>query len=457
MQISSVFHGKFQAVTNRIADMVLLNIGAFIAWGLLSAIFLPSGWFPVPAIAKIITPFGHYLLPLLVAYTGGQAVYEQRGGVVGAVTCIGAIVGSNYLAILPAMICGPIAGWCLKKWDNFLRPHVKQGFEMIVNNLSSGIMGMLLILGAFYIVDPIVNVFNDALAIATTSLIARHLLPLANIVIEPAKVFFLNNAINSGVLTPMGVEQAVHGGKSILFLLETNPGPGLGILTAVALFGHGASKKSAPGAALIEAIGGIHEIYFPYVIMQPMLFLAVIAGGVSGTFTFSLFDAGLKSAASPGSLITILLLTPRGFSQFFAVLAGIAVSTVVSFIVAVPFVHRDMVTGPAMVAADAASVATTKHPLRVIFAGTEEMGSPAIGAHVFSGKLAQGGTAPNIKLSAMVINQIQPEPGDIIITKTSLLKLVRTQVGPDQEIITVDNFIRNDVYSTLIARLRSQA
>lgn len=462
MKKPSIFNSRFQTFTSHVADLVLLNIGAFITWGLLSAIFLPGGWFPNQDIARIVNPFGHYLLPILIAYTGGQKVYEQRGGIIGAIACIGAIAGSTYLAILGAMICGPIAGWCLKKWDEFLRPHIQQGFEMITNNLSVGIMGIFLTLATFYLLDPLVNVFNNVIASGVNFLIARDLLPLANVLIEPAKVLFLNNALNHGIFTPMGAAQVAHGGRSILFLLETNPGPGLGILAAFAMFGHGAAKKSAPGAMLIEAIGGIHEIYFPYVLMQPSLLLAATAGGVAGTFTFSVLKAGLKSAASPGSLITIFLLTPRGHGQLFAVAAGIAVATVVSFIVAAPLVHhkqqRVIKKKNALRSTAIHPVtANAKQPRQVIFAGTAEMGSPAIGAHVFRQKLTAGGAVtPHIKVISADISTLSTKPTDIIITKPNLVGLVRQQVGPDQEIIAVNNFIRNNVYHTLVVRLQRE-
>jgi mannitol-specific phosphotransferase system IIBC component len=145
-------------------------------------------------------------------------------------------------------------------------------------------------------------------------------------------VLFLNNTINHGVLEPLGVAQATEQGKSILFMLESNPGPGLGILLAYMFFGPRLLRPTAPAAIIIHFLGGIHEIYFPYILMKPRLILAAIAGGASGILVFIATDAGLVSTPSPGSIFAYLAMTPRG--GWFGVLAGVAVAAVVSFVVA---------------------------------------------------------------------------------------------------------------------------
>ena len=156
--------------------------------------------------------------------------------------------------------------------------------------------------------------------------------PLASVIIEPAKILFLNNAINHGVLTPLGVQQVADKGKSILFLLEANPGPGLGVLLAYTFFGTGLARSTAPGAAVIHFFGGIHEIYFPYVLMNPRLILAAIAGGASGLLIASITGAGLVATPAPGSIFAYLAVTPK--DGYFGVLLDIAVACVVSFGVA---------------------------------------------------------------------------------------------------------------------------
>lgn len=304
--------------------MIMPNIGAFIAWGLITALFIPSGYLPNEQLATLVGPMINYLLPLLIGYTGGKLVYDHRGGVLGATATIGVIVGSDIPMFLGAMIMGPLGGYLIKKIDQLFKDRIKSGFEMLVNNFTAGILGAILVAIAFYAIGPVVLGLNKALAAGVDIIVNAHLLPLASIFIEPAKVLFLNNAINQGILGPLGVEQAAKTGQSVLFLLETNPGPGLGVLLAYMFFGKGNAKQSAPGAIVIQFLGGIHEIYFPYILMKPKLILAVIAGGASGVLTFTLLNAGLKAVPSPGSIIALMLMSPKG--GHLAVLAGVVVA-----------------------------------------------------------------------------------------------------------------------------------
>ncbi len=118
-------------------------------------------------------------------------------------------------------------------------------------------------IAGFYLLAPVINGLMSVLESMVSWLIDNGLLPVASLVIEPAKVFFLNNAINHGVLTPLGSAEAAREGSSVLFLLEANPGPGLGVLLAFTVFGVGAARATAPGALIIHFFGGIHEVYFP--------------------------------------------------------------------------------------------------------------------------------------------------------------------------------------------------
>lgn len=310
--------------------MVMPNIGAFIAWGLISALFIPTGWMPNESLNALGTPMSQVLLPLLIAYTGGTAVHGQRGGVIGAIAAMGVIVGSDIPMFIGAMFAGPFAAWLMKKLDQALEGKVKAGFEMLVNNFSLGILGFILAIVMLKAIAPFVEVLQQGLQTGVGFFVDRKLLPLASIFIEPAKVLFLNNAINHGIFSPMGIQQVEEAGKSIFFLLEANPGPGLGILLAYCLFGKGSAKSSAPGAVIIHFLGGIHEIYFPYILMNPLLIISAIAGGASGVFMFQMLGAGLTSPASPGSIIAILGMTPKG--SYLAVLAGVAVAAAVSFL-----------------------------------------------------------------------------------------------------------------------------
>ena len=294
---------KVQLFGRSLSGMVMPNIGAFIAWGLITALFIETGWMPNERIAQLVSPMSSVLLPLLIAYTGGNVVAGQRGGVIGAIATMGVIVGSDVPMFIGAMIVGPLSAWVIKKFDKLMENHVKAGFEMLVNNFSLGIIGAVLAVLAMYGVTPLVGTLNNWMSIGVGFFVDHGILPLTSLFIEPAKVLFLNNAINHGILSPMGIQQVEEMGKSIFFLLEANPGPGLGVLLAYCIAGKGNAKSSAPGAVIIHFFGGIHEIYFPYILMNPLLLLATIAGGAAGVFTFNLMGVGLTAPASPGSKI----------------------------------------------------------------------------------------------------------------------------------------------------------
>ena len=321
-----------QKFGGNLAGMVIPNIGAFIAWGLLTALFIPTGWLPNEDLSSMVGPMIINLLPILIGYTGGRLVHGQRGAVIGAIATVGVIVGTAIPMFLGAMLIGPLAAWVLKKIDELLDPRTPVGFEMLIGNFSLGITGMLMAILGYLGIGPTVNAFSDVLGRGVQALIDTGLLPLASILIEPAKILFLNNAINHGVLAPIGVIQAEEMGKSIMFMLETNPGPGLGILLAFWLAGPKILRGSAPGAIIIHFLGGIHEIYFPYVLMKPLLVLAAIAGGATGVAVFLVTGVGLVATPSPGSIFAYLAVTPAG--NHFGVLLGIALSAAVSFVVA---------------------------------------------------------------------------------------------------------------------------
>ncbi|MEV0586787.1 PTS mannitol transporter subunit IICB [Nonomuraea sp. NPDC050310] len=321
-----------QRIGGYLAGMIMPNIGAFIAFGLITALFIPTGWLPNEDFAKLVGPIISTLLPILIGYTGGRMVHGQRGAVAGAVATIGLVVGATIPMFLGAMIIGPLAAYVLKLVDGATENRVKPGFEMLVDNFTAGIVGGgMALLGAWGI-GPVVKAVTDSAGSAVGWLIDNGVLPAASLLIEPAKVLFLNNAINHGVLGPLGVAEAARTGKSILFMLESNPGPGLGLLLAFMVFGPLAMRPSTPAAIIIHFFGGIHEIYFPYVLMKPRLILAVIAGGATGVFIFMITGAGLVAPPSPGSIFAYLAVTPRG--GWLGVGLGILLSTAVTFVVA---------------------------------------------------------------------------------------------------------------------------
>lgn len=337
---------RVQRVGAFLSGMVMPNLGAFIAFGLITALFIPTGWIntiagstdnPLPItvqISSVVGPLIGILIPILIGYTGGRLVHGTRGAVVGAVATVGAMLAPVALqlaplalngapaaapptnisevgpAILGALIIGPLTGLLLKVWDTFIAGRVKGGFEMLVDNFSAGIIGGGMAVVGLYIIGPATFWLSQALGAGVNALVQVKLLPLVSIIIEPAKVLFLNNALNHGVLTPLGAGQLEDTGKSIMFMLESNPGPGLGILTAMLLFGPRSIRPTVPAAMVVHFLGGIHEIYFPYVLLKPILIFAAILGGATGVLWEVIFNLGLVGPASPGSIFAWILVSP---------------------------------------------------------------------------------------------------------------------------------------------------
>ncbi|WP_260260966.1 PTS mannitol transporter subunit IICBA [Vibrio intestinalis] len=462
---------KIQNFGRFLSNMVMPNIGAFIAWGFITALFIPTGWLPNETLASMVGPMITYLLPLLIGYTGGKLVGGDRGAVVGAITTMGVIVGTDIPMFMGAMMVGPMGGWAIKKFDNYIDGKVKSGFEMLVNNFSAGIIGMLCAILAFFFIGPFVKVLSGGLAAGVNFLVSAHLLPLTSIFVEPAKILFLNNAINHGIFSPLGIQQASEMGQSIFFLIEANPGPGLGILLAYMVFGKGTARQTAGGASIIHFFGGIHEIYFPYILMNPRLILAAIAGGMTGVFVLTVFDAGIVSPASPGSIFAILLMTQKG--SIVGVLASILAATGVSFTVAALLMKtqssteedgdeaaldkasekmRDMKTGAkggATVTAKDKSDINMADVNTIIVACDAGMGSSAMGASMLRKKVQDAGLA--ISVTNLAINNL-PESVDIVITHKDLTDRARKH-APNAHHISLTNFLDSEMYNQLVTKL----
>lgn len=444
--------------------MVMPNIGAFIAWGLITALFIPTGWWPNESLAALVSPMSTVLLPLLIAYTGGAAIHGQRGGVIGAIATMGVIVGSDIPMFIGAMIVGPLAAWVMKKFDRLLEGKIPAGFEMLVNNFSLGILGAVLTLLTLKGVTPLVESLNEAMRAGVGFFVDNKLLPMASIFIEPAKVLFLNNAINHGIFSPMGIQQVEETGKSIFFLLEANPGPGLGVLLAYCLAGKGSAKSSAPGAVIIHFLGGIHEIYFPYILMNPLLLLSVIAGGASGIFVEQMFGAGLSAPASPGSIIAILGMTPRG--GYLPVILGVLVATAVSFFISMPILKfaakdedlessknrmKEMKNAAKGIAGEKKAVAVdTKDIRKIVFACDAGMGSSAMGATVLKKKLTAAGLG-GIEVMHSPVSSI-PSDAQIVVTHQELGERAGHS-NPNARLVLITNFLAAPEYDELIKEL----
>lgn len=440
------FKDRVQKFGKFLSGMVMPNIGAFIAWGLITALFIPTGWFPNETFGTLVDPMIKYLLPLLIGFTGGKIVGGVRGGVIGAVVTTGVIVGSDIPMFIGAMIVGPISGYIIKKFDEYVEDKIPSGFEMLVNNFSIGILGLILSIIALLVVGPVITTITGFLSIGVAFIISKGLLPLVSIFIEPAKVLFLNNAINHGILGPIGIEQVQEAGKSVLFLLESNPGPGLGVILAYFFFSKGMVKQSATGAAIIHFFGGIHEIYFPYILMNPILILSVILGGAAGVFVFSLFSVGLVATPSPGSIFAILALAYKG--DALKIFLGIVVSTIVSFVVSSFFMKRNSLSEEDFNNAkdtmknlkQSKENNSYEHVKKIVFACDAGMGSSAMGASKFKNRLKKQGIDINVSYSS--VDNIEGD-AQIVVTHENLKSRVISN-NKNVRVIGIQNFL-NDV------------
>ncbi len=463
---------RVQTFGRFLSGMVMPNIGAFIAWGLIAALFISTGWCPNESFARLVDPMSHMLLPLLIAYTGGKVVAGDRGGVIGAIASMGVIVASENPMFLGAMVVGPVAAWVIKKFDKMMEGHIPAGFEMLVNNFSIGILGAILAILAMLGITPLVTGLTNLMSAGVQALVDHSLLPLTSILIEPAKVLFLNNAMNHGIFSPLGIQQVEEAGKSIFFLLEANPGPGLGILLAYCIAGKGSAKSSAPGAVIIHFLGGIHEIYFPYILMNPFLLLAVIAGGATGVLTFSLLDVGLTSAASPGSILALTMMAER--HSYLGLFIGVLLSAAVSFIIAMPllkFMGKDTSLEEAQAQKDAmkrqakgiADAPAKTQPSsagkgngkikKIAFACDAGMGSSAMGATVLKKKIAAAG----IEGIEVIHTPVSSIPADVqlVVTHQELGERA-AHSNPNAELVLITNFLAAPEYETLVADLKKR-
>ncbi|MCM3483686.1 MAG: PTS mannitol transporter subunit IICB [Staphylococcus warneri] len=504
------FGRKVQAFGSFLSSMIMPNIGAFIAWGFIAAIFIDNGWLPNKDLAQLADPMIKFLIPLLIAFSGGRLIHGLRGGIIAATSTMGVIVAlPDTPMLLGAMIMGPLVGWLMKKTDEIIQPRTPQGFEMLFNNFSAGILGFIMTILSFEILAPIMKFIMHILSVAVEALVHAHLLPIVSIIVEPAKIVFLNNAINHGVFTPLGADQAATAGQSILYAIESNPGPGFGVLLAYMIFGKGTAKATSYGAGIIHFLGGIHEIYFPYVLMRPMLFISVILGGMTGVATYQATGFGFKSPASPGSFIVYCINAPRG--EFLHMLLGVVLATLVSFAVSAIILKftkepkQDLEAATAQMEATKGKKSSVSSKLsskennqqasttgatagatsteesnnseddadqlldnyntedvdahdysnvnHVIFACDAGMGSSAMGASMLRNKFKKAGIS-DVNVTNTAINQL-PNDAQLVITQKTLTDRAIKQV-PNAIHISVDNFLNSPRYEELLNNLKKE-
>ena len=443
--------GKF------LSAMVMPNIGAFIAWGFITALFIDTGWIPNAELASIQPFMLTFLLPVLIAAQGGKMVGGDRGRVMGAIAVMGCIAGvggtEGQPMLMGAMIMGPLAGWVIKKFDKMMENRMPAGFEMLINNFSVGIFGMIMAILGYYAIGPVMSAILSVLSAGVAFLVNHSLLPLVSVFLEPAKVLFLNNAINHGVFTPIGAEQVAEAGKSIMYMLETNPGPGLGVLLAYMFFSKDRTTRgSAPGAIIIHFFGGIHEIYFPYILMNPVVIIAPIVGNACAILFFSIMNAGLNGPAAPGSIIAFTMMSPR--SSIFVSWIGVAIAAAVSFVIAAPIVKmagaknleeaqgqmqqmKAEAKGTAAPAAADTPLADGSAVKKVIFACDAGMGSSAMGATKFRNRIKD--ERPDLIVTNTSVDNI-PADADVVVCQQVLADRARA-CAPQAHLVAIGNFL----------------
>ena len=459
--------GKF------LSAMVMPNIGAFIAWGFITALFIEAGWLPNEQLASLNGPMLNYLLPILIGVQGGKLVGGDRGAVMGAIATVGVIVGApDYPMLMGSMVMGPLAGFVIKKFDQAMDGRMPAGFEMLINNFSVGIFGMVLAIIGYYAIGPIMSAILSVLSAGVAFLVNHSLLPLVSVFLEPAKVLFLNNAINHGVFTPIGAEQVAEAGKSIMYMLETNPGPGLGVLLAYMFFSKDRTTRgSAPGAIIIHFFGGIHEIYFPYILMNPVVIIAPIVGNACAILFFSIMNAGLNGPAAPGSIIAFIMMSPR--DSIIVSIIGVVIAAAVSFVIASPIVKmagaknledaqgkmqqmKAEAKGTAVPAASA-PVADGSAVKKVIFACDAGMGSSAMGATKFRNRIKE--ERPDLIVTNSSVDNI-PADADVVVCQQVLADRARA-CAPQAHLVAIGNFLADPgldaLYRTLTAAKPAQA
>jgi PTS system mannitol-specific IIC component len=479
-----------------LSNMVMPNIGAFIAWGLITAMFIEVGWLnlggkgsvsPHSWIAHIggwgdwadgggiVGPMITYLLPVLIGYTGGKMAYRDlvRGGVVGAIATFGVIAGTTVPMFMGAMIMGPLGGWSMKHIDSLWDGKIKPGFEMLVDNFSAGIWGGFLAAVGFFSLSSVLTWVSDRLGDGVEFLVSHDLLPFAAFVIEPAKVLFLNNALNHGVLTPLGLQESADGGKSVLFLLEANPAAGVGLLLAYSLFGKGLAKASAPGAAIIHFFGGIHEVYFPYVLMKPKLILAMFAGGFTQILINVAFSSGLRSPAAPGSVFAVYISAPTDLRNLTGITLSILGGAAASFMVASILLKTDKTVeaedelvsatasmeamkGKKSVASSLVADGSAGHagPISsIVFACDAGMGSSAMGASVLRKKV-HGAGFPEVSVVNKAIANLSDDY-DLVVSHQDLTARARHKTRSAVH-VSVENFMSSPAYDEIVELVRQR-
>ena len=441
---------------------IMINmIGIFIFTGVLSVVFGDHGWWPNADIYAISAFVYSYVIPILIAYTAGNQIgtvheatdpdrrttgVHHAGGAIAVLAVSGMILADKNSAILGAMILGPVCGYV---WKHLLEPWTRKvvpGLEMLTRNLAAAVTGMGFALVAYIGLAPFIHALTQVLMMGVNALWERNLVCLVSLVIEPCKVFFLNNCINHGILLPLAIQQAGETGTSILFLLESNPGPGFGVLLALWLCQRKRRKEYA-AYLFVEGIGGIHELYFPVVLSNLILLIPLIAGGMTGSFLFSVLGVTADGAISPGSILTVLLMTGR--KAPLAVLC-VAASALVSMGTACLILRvQEQKQG----ITQEEKVVEHKENLTIGFVCDAGVGSSAMGAGLFRRILREQGRK-DISVEAYAVDEV-PKDLSIAVCQSSFKELLEKE-NPGLEIHAMESLLSREEHLALIQTLQKE-
>lgn len=331
---------KLHKVGKFYTRIIMNNIGIFIFIGILSVIFNDHGWLPDKNMYAISQLAYKVILPSFIAYEGGRSVGGKEGGIAGVLAISGVIWHESSAELLGAMLLGPAAGYLWKKECLWVEKYFPSCMQMLGKNMLLGTTGALFSAADIYLILPLLKQ-TAALFFSWISFLTRcNMTACLSFFIEPAKVFFLNNVVNHMMLVPAGMEQIQETGSTILFLLETNPGPGIGVILAL-FYAKKLHKNETASVLTAHALGGIHEVYFPFILADLRLLPAVILGGLAGNISFHISKAAVKGMVSPGSIFSILIMADSGCR--WKILAGILLSAIVSFLTGILILKKTSV------------------------------------------------------------------------------------------------------------------
>ncbi len=459
---SKAIQARVQKFGATLSAMVMPNVGVFIGWGILAALFIDTGWMPNAFWNVLVGPILTYLLPALIGYTAGSNVHGRRGGVIGAFATMGCVIGADVTMLVGGMIMGPLAAWILKKFDKAIEGKVKPGLEMMVDNFSLGLIGVALCMLAYAAVAPTMTAITNVLSAGVTYLTDHNLLLLTPFFVQPAQILFLNNAVNHGILVPLGLQQAAEVGKSVLFLIEANGAYWVGLVAAFAVFGKGMSKKSAPGAVAIQFFGGIAETCFPYCLSMPLTILGPIAGNIFSLFVLTTFDGGAIGPPSPGSVFAFYMMTPKDcmLVNTIAYFGSLVVSFLVTSVI-LKFSNQPddsgmeadmLVSGNAGIPAGPVVEGRLSRLNKVVFACDAGMGSSAMGVSILRTRLQKAALYP--KIDHVAVAEI-PDDADVVVTNVNLAERAKMTTQGRIPILTLSNFMDQGQYDNIVKQIKS--